>query len=133
MIPYDALTLPISDWLFCSEGRASFDKVAILSVAFFPIQNYTSDIISQYGKIVPPSKRTSQSLIFKVIVSLQWPLEALVPTETWGKVPFKESLLARRRRPYLQRLRPGSSNKTKSYLNEWGNPEISKTALWTHI
>jgi len=23
---------------------------------------------------------------------------------------------------------PGSSNKTKSYLNEWGNPEISKTA-----
>ncbi len=26
---------------------------------------------------------------------------------------------------------PGSSNKTKSNLNEWGNPEISKTARWT--
>ncbi len=26
---------------------------------------------------------------------------------------------------------PGSSDKTKSYLNEWGNPEISKTARWT--
>ncbi len=26
----------------------------------------------------------------------------------------------------------GSSYKTKSYLNEWGNTEISKTAPWTH-
>ncbi len=35
----DALTLPISDWLFHSEGGASCDRAAILSVAFFPIQN----------------------------------------------------------------------------------------------
>ncbi len=40
----DALTLPISDWLFHSEGGASCDWAAILSVAFFPIQNYTSDM-----------------------------------------------------------------------------------------
>ncbi len=40
----DALTLPISDWLFHSEGGASCDRAAILSVAFFPIQNYTSDM-----------------------------------------------------------------------------------------
>ncbi len=39
----DALSLPISDWLFHSEGRASCDRAAILSVAIFPIQNYTSD------------------------------------------------------------------------------------------
>ncbi len=26
---------------------------------------------------------------------------------------------------------PGSSDKAKSYLNEWENPEISKTAHWT--
>ncbi len=40
----DALTLPISDWLFHSEGGASCDRAAILTVAFFPIQNYTSDM-----------------------------------------------------------------------------------------
>ncbi len=40
----DALTLPISDWLFHSEGGASCDWAAILSVAFFPIQNYNSDM-----------------------------------------------------------------------------------------
>ncbi len=34
----DALTLLISDWLFCSEGGASFDRVAILSLAFFSIR-----------------------------------------------------------------------------------------------
>ncbi len=39
---------------------------------------------AQYGGIVPPSKRKSQSLIGKVIASLQWPLEAPVPIETWG-------------------------------------------------
>ncbi len=41
----DALTLLISDWLFGQggEGGASCDWAAILSVAFFPIQNYTSD------------------------------------------------------------------------------------------
>ncbi len=38
----DALTLLIRDWLFCSEGGASFNGAAILSVAFFPIHNYTS-------------------------------------------------------------------------------------------
>ncbi len=37
----------------------------------------------QYGKIVPPSKWKSQSLIGKVIASLQRLLEALVPIETW--------------------------------------------------
>ncbi len=41
----DALTLPISDWLFHSEGGASCDWAAILNVAFFPIQNYTSDVL----------------------------------------------------------------------------------------
>ncbi len=39
----DALTLLISDWLFHSADGASCDWAAILSVAFFPIQNYTSD------------------------------------------------------------------------------------------
>ncbi len=39
-----SLTLLISDWLFYSEGGASFNRAAILSVAFFPIQNYTSDM-----------------------------------------------------------------------------------------
>ncbi len=38
----------------------------------------------QYGGIVPPSKRKSQSLIGKVIASLQRPLEALVSIETGG-------------------------------------------------
>ncbi len=37
-------TLPINDWLFHSEGGASCDWAAILSDAFFPIQNYTSDM-----------------------------------------------------------------------------------------
>ncbi len=32
----DALTLPINYWLFHSEGGASCDRAAILSVAFFP-------------------------------------------------------------------------------------------------
>ncbi len=36
----DALTLPMSDWLFGSEGEASFDRAAILSIAFFSIQNF---------------------------------------------------------------------------------------------
>ncbi len=40
----DALTLAISDWLFRSEGGASCDWAAILSVAFIPIQNYRSDM-----------------------------------------------------------------------------------------
>ncbi len=40
----DVLTLPIRDWLFHSESGASCDWAAILSVAFFPIQNYTSDM-----------------------------------------------------------------------------------------
>ncbi len=35
----DALTLPISDWLFHSEGGASCDWAAIWSVAFFLIPN----------------------------------------------------------------------------------------------
>ncbi len=39
---------------------------------------------TQYGGIVPSSKWKSQSLIGKVIVSLQHPLEAPVPIETWG-------------------------------------------------
>ncbi len=39
---------------------------------------------AQYGGIVPPSKWKSQSLIGKVIASLQRPLEAPVPIETWG-------------------------------------------------
>ncbi len=39
----DTQTLPISNWLFHSEGGASCDWAAILSVAFLPIQNYTSD------------------------------------------------------------------------------------------
>ncbi len=38
----EVLASSIIDWLFCSEGGASFDRVAILSIAFFPIQN-TSD------------------------------------------------------------------------------------------
>ncbi len=38
----DAMTLPIGDWLFYSEGGASFDRAAILRVAFLPIQNYMS-------------------------------------------------------------------------------------------
>ncbi len=38
------LTLPISDWLFHSEGEASCDWAVILNIAFFPIQNYTSDM-----------------------------------------------------------------------------------------
>ncbi len=40
----DALTLPISYWLFNSGGGASWDWAAILSVAFSPIQNHTSDM-----------------------------------------------------------------------------------------
>ncbi len=40
----DALTLPIRDWLFHSEGGASVDRVAILRVAVFPNQNHTSDM-----------------------------------------------------------------------------------------
>ncbi len=40
----DALTLPISNWFFCSKGEASFDRAAILCIAFFPIQNYTNDM-----------------------------------------------------------------------------------------
>ncbi len=40
----DTLTLPINHWLFHSEGGASCDRAAILRVAFFPIQNYTSDM-----------------------------------------------------------------------------------------
>ncbi len=40
---------------------------------------------AQYGGIVPPSKWKSQSLIGKVIASLQRPLEAPVPIETWGR------------------------------------------------
>jgi len=39
----DALILPIKDWLFYSKGRASFNRAAILNIAFFPIQNYMSD------------------------------------------------------------------------------------------
>ncbi len=39
---------------------------------------------AQYDGIVPPSKWKSQSLIGKVIASLQRPLEAPVPIETWG-------------------------------------------------
>ncbi len=39
----DSLTLPISDWFLHSEGGASCDRTAILSVAFSPIQNYMSD------------------------------------------------------------------------------------------
>ncbi len=35
----DALTLPISYWLFHSEGGASCDWATILSVAFLPVQN----------------------------------------------------------------------------------------------
>ncbi len=31
----DTLTLLISNWLFCSEGGVSFDRAAILSVAFY--------------------------------------------------------------------------------------------------
>ncbi len=38
-----------------------------------------------------------------------------------AKVPFKESLYS----TAIFAMPPGSSNKTKSYLNEWGNPEIS--------
>ncbi len=41
-------------------------------------------LMAQYGGIVPPSKWKSQSLIGKVIASLQRPLEAPVPIETWG-------------------------------------------------
>ncbi len=40
----DMLSLQNSDWLFHSEGRASCDWAAMLSVAFFPIQNNTSDM-----------------------------------------------------------------------------------------
>ncbi len=39
---------------------------------------------AQYGGIVPPSKWKSQLLIGKVIASLQRPLKAPVPIETWG-------------------------------------------------
>lgn len=38
-----AAALPISNWLFYPEGRASFNRVAMLSVVFFPIPNYMSD------------------------------------------------------------------------------------------
>ncbi len=39
----DTMTLPISDWLFYLEGGTSFDRTAILSVAFLPIPNNMSD------------------------------------------------------------------------------------------
>lgn len=38
-----AAALPISNWLFYPEGGASFNRVAMLSVVFFPIPNYMSD------------------------------------------------------------------------------------------
>lgn len=36
----EIMTLAISDWLFYLEGGASIDRVAILSIALFLIQNY---------------------------------------------------------------------------------------------
>ncbi len=48
----DALTLQISDWLFHSEGGASCDWAAILSVAFFPILNYISDMSFGYTYVI---------------------------------------------------------------------------------
>lgn len=39
----DAMTLQMSDWLYYSEDIVFVDRVAILGIAFFPVQNYTSD------------------------------------------------------------------------------------------
>ncbi len=51
---------------------------------FTPILMNGRKCNAQYGRIVPPSKWKSQSLIDKVIASLQRLLEASVPIETWG-------------------------------------------------
>ncbi len=43
------------------------------------------------------------------------------------KINFKESLFTRR--PYLQRLRAARTRlNDRTDLNEWGHPDISKTA-----
>lgn len=39
----DEMTLQMSDWLFYSEDMVFVNRVAILGVAFFPVQNYMSD------------------------------------------------------------------------------------------
>ncbi len=52
----DALTLPISECLFCSESRALLDRAAILRVfsfEFFPIQNYMSDTSWVFYSLCP--------------------------------------------------------------------------------
>ncbi len=60
----DALNLLISDWLFHSQGGPSCDWSAILSVAFFLIQNYTSDMSYVFYNLSLTLAMKSVSLFF---------------------------------------------------------------------
>lgn len=53
----DTMTLPISNWLFYSEGRVFFNKAAILSDAFSPIQNYKSDTSWAFYRLYLSTKK----------------------------------------------------------------------------
>ncbi len=48
---------------------------------------------AHYGRIVPPSKRKSQSLIAKVIASQKRPIEAPVPTEPVNRLSLKKHIV----------------------------------------
>ncbi len=66
------------------DGMTVISKTIEIQRQFTPIFMNGRNCNAQYGRIVPPSKWKSQSLIGKVTASLQQPLEAPVPIETWG-------------------------------------------------
>ncbi len=58
-----------------------------------------------------------------------WPFDLLtVQMQSFSQSPFQGKSV---HSAAIFEMPLGSSDKTKSYLNEWGNPEISKTSHWT--